>query len=81
MRSAAQMVSCEIAMGFSLICVLMVSNSLNLVDSSQMVQNTGKNLSYELRFGSIFLGTSLPTFSMFIVYLISGTAELNPCTF
>ncbi len=32
MRSAAQMVSYEIAMGFSLVCVLMVSNSLNLVD-------------------------------------------------
>ena len=32
MRSAAQMVSYEIAMGFSLICVLMVSNSLNLVE-------------------------------------------------
>ena len=32
MRSAAQMVSYEISMGFSLICVLMVSNSLNLVD-------------------------------------------------
>lgn len=32
MRAAAQMVSYEISMGFSLICVLMVSNSLNLVD-------------------------------------------------
>jgi NADH-quinone oxidoreductase subunit H len=32
MRSAAQMVSYEIAMGFSLICVLMISNSLNLVE-------------------------------------------------
>jgi hypothetical protein len=30
MRSAAQMISYEVAMGFSLVCVLMVSNSLNL---------------------------------------------------
>src|SRR5512140_3200085 len=32
MRAAAQIVSYEIAMGFALVCVLMVSQSLNLTD-------------------------------------------------
>jgi NADH-quinone oxidoreductase subunit H len=77
MRSAAQMVSYEIAMGFSLICVLMISNSLNLVEIVT-VQDTG-------RFADIGLGflswNWLPLFPMFIVYLISGTAELNRAPF
>ncbi len=77
MRSSAQMVSYEIAMGFSLICVLMVSNSLNLVDIVQG-QNTG-------RFADMGLGVLswnwLPLLPMFIVYLISGTAELNRAPF
>ena len=40
MRAAAQMISYEIAMGFALITVLMVSNSLNLVEIVQ-VQDKG----------------------------------------
>lgn len=77
MRSAAQMVSYEIAMGFSLICVLMVSNSLNLVEIVS-AQDQG-------RFSGLGLGflswNWLPLFPMFIVYLISGTAELNRAPF
>jgi len=77
MRSAAQMVSYEIAMGFSLLCVLMVSNSLNLVDivhgqQSGMFAGLGLN----------FLSWNwLPLLPMFIVYLIAGTAELNRAPF
>lgn len=77
MRSAAQMVSYEIAMGFSLICVLMVSNSLNLVDIVN-VQDQGLFASWGLGFLS---WNWLPLFPMFIVYLISGTAELNRAPF
>lgn len=77
MRSAAQMVSYEIAMGFSLICVLMVSNSLNLVDIVN-AQDQGKFASWGLGFLS---WNWLPLFPMFIVYLISGTAELNRAPF
>ncbi|HYO26736.1 MAG TPA: NADH-quinone oxidoreductase subunit NuoH [Azonexus sp.] len=77
MRAAAQMVSYEIAMGFSLICVLMVSNSLNLVD----IVN-GQNQGRFADFGVGFLSWNwLPLFPMFIVYLISGTAELNRAPF
>ena len=73
MRSAAQMVSYEIAMGFSLICVLMVSNSLNLVEIVN-AQDQGRFASH----GFGFLSWNwLPLLPMFIVYLISGTAELN----
>ena len=77
MRSAAQMVSYEISMGFSLICVLMVSNSLNLVDIVN-VQDQGRFASWGLSFLS---WNWLPLFPMFIVYLISGTAELNRAPF
>ncbi|HSG22631.1 MAG TPA: NADH-quinone oxidoreductase subunit NuoH [Azonexus sp.] len=77
MRSAAQMVSYEIAMGFSLICVLMVSNSLNLVEIVN-AQNSGRFADFGLGFLS---WNWLPLFPMFIVYLISGTAELNRAPF
>jgi NADH-quinone oxidoreductase subunit H len=77
MRSAAQMVSYEIAMGFSLICVLMVSNSLNLVEIVN-AQNQGRFAGFGLGFLS---WNWLPLFPMFIVYLISGTAELNRAPF
>ena len=77
MRSAAQMVSYEIAMGFSLIVVLMVSNSLNLVEIVN-VQDKGRFADWGLGFLS---WNWLPLFPMFIVYLISGTAELNRAPF
>lgn len=77
MRSAAQMVSYEIAMGFSLICVLMVSNSLNLVEIVN-VQNSGWFANHGV---GLFSWNWLPLFPMFIVYLISGTAELNRAPF
>lgn len=77
MRSAAQMVSYEIAMGFSLICVLMISNSLNLVEIVN-TQDQGRFAGWGLGFLS---WNWLPLFPMFIVYLISGTAELNRAPF
>ncbi|MBS1160393.1 MAG: dehydrogenase subunit [Proteobacteria bacterium] len=77
MRSAAQMVSYEISMGFSLICVLMVSNSLNLVDIVN-VQNQGRFAAMHLNFLS---WNWLPLLPMFLVYLISGVAETNRAPF
>ncbi|HRE19191.1 MAG TPA: NADH-quinone oxidoreductase subunit NuoH [Rhodocyclaceae bacterium] len=77
MRAAAQMVSYEIAMGFSLICVLMVSNSLNLVEIVQG-QEQGRMAAVGLNFLS---WNWLPLLPMFVVYLISGVAETNRAPF
>ena len=77
MRSAAQMVSYKIAMGFALITVLMVAGSLNLVE---IVNGQAKGQFADAGLG--FLSWNwLPLFPMFIVYLISGTAELNRAPF
>lgn len=70
MRSAAQVVSYELAMGFALVCVLMMSASLNLGDIVAGQQ------------GDSFLNWYLiPLFPMFLVYFISGVAETNRAPF
>ena len=66
MRAAAQMVSYEIAMGFALVCVLMISSSLNLTD---IVNSQGKGFGVDLGLG-LLSWNWLPLFPMFIVYLI-----------
>jgi len=77
MRSAAQMVSYEIAMGLALICVLMVSASLNL---SEIVHGQGKG--YFVSHGIGILSWNwLPLLPMFVIYLISGIAETNRAPF
>jgi NADH-quinone oxidoreductase subunit H len=73
MRASAQMVSYEIAMGFVLVVVLMVSGSLNLTQIV-MTQTTGHFASMGLNFLS---WNWLPLLPMFVVYIVSGTAELN----
>ena len=71
MRSAAQIVAYEIAMGFALVCVLMMSGSLNL---SAIVD------AQRTQFG--VLGWNLiPLFPMFVVYSISAVAETNRAPF
>jgi NADH-quinone oxidoreductase subunit H len=73
MRASAQMVSYEIAMGFVLVIVLLVSGSLNLTDVV-MTQTKG----HFANIGLTFLSWNwLPLLPMFFVYIISGTAELN----
>ena len=77
MRSAAQIVAYEIAMGFALVCVLLVSQSLNLVEIVN-AQSRG----YFAHKGLNFLSWNwLPLFPMFLVYFISGTAETNRSPF
>jgi len=77
MRSAAQIVAYEIAMGFALVCVLMVSQSLNLGD---IVGSQAKGRFAED--GINFLSWNwLPLFPMFLVYFISAVAETNRAPF
>ena len=77
MRSAAQVVSYEIAMGFALVCVLLVAGSLNL---SEIVQGQDRGMFAGM--GLNFLSWNwLPLLPMFVVYLIAGTAETNRAPF
>jgi NADH-quinone oxidoreductase subunit H len=69
MRSAAQIVAYEIAMGFALVGVLMASGSLNLGTIIEKQQ------------GSIMSWNLWLLFPMFVVYFISGVAETNRAPF
>lgn len=69
LRSAAQIVSYEIAMGFALVGVLMCANSLNL----------GKIVLAQS--GGILEWYWLPLFPLFVVYFISAVAETNRAPF
>jgi NADH-quinone oxidoreductase subunit H len=69
MRSAAQMVAYEIAMGFALVGVLVAAGSLNLGDIVAAQK------------GSLFTWFWLPLLPLFGVYLISGVAETNRAPF
>ncbi|WP_078120529.1 NADH-quinone oxidoreductase subunit NuoH [Thiosocius teredinicola] len=68
-RSAAQIVSYEIAMGFALVGVLVAAGSLNLGDIV-MAQD-----------GSALHWFWLPLLPLFLVYFISGVAETNRAPF
>ena len=73
LRASAQMVSYEIAMGFALVVVLMVSSSLNM---TEVVLGQGKGQFAEM--GVNFLSWNwLPLLPVFVVYFISGLAETN----
>lgn len=69
LRSAAQVVSYEIAMGFALVGVLMVTDTMNL---SQIVLKQS---------GGIWHWYWLPLFPLFLVYWISAVAETNRAPF
>ncbi len=69
LRSAAQIVAYEIAMGFALVGVLMAAGSLNLRDI------------VHAQAGGIHQWYWLPLFPLFLVYFISGVAETNRAPF
>jgi NADH-quinone oxidoreductase subunit H len=73
LRASAQMVSYELAMGFVLVSVLMVSGSMNM-STIVNVQNTGWFADH----GWTFLSWNwLPLLPLFGIYVISATAETN----
>src|SRR6516225_6032759 len=77
LRASAQMVSYEIAMGFCLVVVLMVSGTMNMSD---IVMGQGKGMMAE--HGLNFLSWNwLPLLPIFFVYFISGLAETNRAPF
>ncbi len=69
MRSAAQIVAYEIAMGFALVGVLMAGGSLNLGEIVNAQQ------------GGVYNWFLLPLFPLFLVYFIAGLAETNRAPF
>ena len=74
LRASAQMVSYEIAMGFALVVVLMVSASMNMTD---IVLGQGRGY-FADQLGLTFLSWNwLPLLPIFVVYVIAGIAETN----
>ncbi len=71
LRSAAQIISYELAMGFALVCVLLAAQSMNMGDIVR-----GQSHGYGL-LGWYFI----PLFPMFVVYFIAGVAETNRAPF
>jgi NADH-quinone oxidoreductase subunit H len=69
MRSAAQIVAYEIAMGFALVGVLMAGGSLNLGEIVRAQE------------GSVLHWFWLPLLPLFLIYFISGVAETNRAPF
>ncbi|NOZ54453.1 MAG: NADH-quinone oxidoreductase subunit NuoH [Gammaproteobacteria bacterium] len=69
LRSAAQIVSYEIAMGFAIVGVLLAGGSLNIGDIVNAQQ------------GSLVHWFWLPLLPLFLVYFISGVAETNRSPF
>jgi len=67
LRSAAQMVSYEVSIGFVIITVLLCAGSLNLGDIVE---------AQDSRFG-LFSWYWLPLFPMFVVFFVSALAETN----
>ncbi|WP_034640378.1 NADH-quinone oxidoreductase subunit NuoH [Chitinilyticum aquatile] len=71
MRAAAQVVSYELAMGFALVGVMMVSSSLNMTEIVNKQAGAFGLVSWNL----------IPLLPLFVVYFISGVAETNRAPF
>ena len=70
MRSAAQVISYELAMGMAIVCVLVLAGSLNLTAIVDAQKGAG--------IADWFMWPLLP---VFVIYFISGVAETNRAPF
>jgi len=71
MRSAAQVVSYEIAMGFALVGVLVMAGTLNISDIVRAQDGSA----------GVFEWFWLPLLPLFVIYFVSGVAETNRAPF
>ncbi|WP_375619847.1 MULTISPECIES: NADH-quinone oxidoreductase subunit NuoH [unclassified Bartonella] len=76
LRSAAQMVSYEVSIGFVLVTVILVSGSLDLTTIVHK-QSSGIGTTLGLPFNSFLDWNWLVLFPMFIIFFISALAETN----
>ncbi|WP_409560596.1 NADH-quinone oxidoreductase subunit NuoH [Hyphomicrobium sp. B1] len=75
LRSAAQMVSYEVSIGFVIVCVILCVGSLNVTD---IVNAQKAGIGTRLGLTNSFLDWHwLPLFPMFVVFFISALAETN----
>jgi NADH-quinone oxidoreductase subunit H len=77
LRSAAQMVSYEVSLGFVIICVLMIVGSLNLTDIVLAQKTHGLATALGVPWLTILNWYWLPLFPMMVIFFISALAETN----
>ena len=77
LRSAAQMVSYEVSIGFVIITVLLCVGSLNLSAVVEAQANRGLAHALGVPWLSILNWYFIPLFPMFVVFFISALAETN----
>jgi NADH-quinone oxidoreductase subunit H len=77
LRSAAQMVSYEVSLGFVIICVLMIVGSLNLTDIVLAQKTHGLATTLGVPWMTFLNWYWLPLFPMMVIFFISALAETN----
>src|SRR5712664_3317099 len=77
LRSAAQMVSYEVSIGFVIITVLLCAGSLNLTDIVEAQASSGLAYLLGVPWLTVLNWYWLPLFPMFVVFFISALAETN----
>src|SRR5215475_3059520 len=77
LRSAAQMVSYEVSIGFVMITVLLCAGSLNLGDIVEAQGSSGLATLLGVPWFTVLNWYWLPLFPMFIIFFISALAETN----
>ena len=77
LRSAAQMVSYEVSIGFVIVTVLLCAGSLNLSEIVEAQNNYGLATLLHVPFLSFLNWYWLPLFPMFVIFFVSALAETN----